>query len=116
MKFALENDLDYAFSYFDLTKTPDVLGHFGRVFDPSNPTHTTSVVLVKTELAKEVGYKPPQEGCAVSNEDMHFTLGCVAAGAKIGHLPEQTWWWRWDRIPGDPLGRLTNTSGLPTRW
>jgi hypothetical protein len=98
---------DYVFSYWDTSRSWDVLGHFGKVFDPSNPHHTTMTVLCRTELAQAVGFTPPAEGDIAGGEDWRFELGCVAAGARIVHLPEQSWYWRHhDR----------NTSGQPENW
>lgn len=107
---AAYTDADYVFSWFVLGSmcgNVDRLGHFGREFDPANPHHTTMTVLVKTELAQAVGFTPPEDKARVGGEDWRFTLGCVAAGAKIVHLPERTW--TYSCLPG-------NTSGLPDRW
>lgn len=106
---------DYAFSYFDLgvncagaDSGYDPLGNFGKVFDPANPHHTTMNVLVRTELAQQVGFTPPPtDHELVGGEDWRFTLGCVEAGAKIVHLPERTW--RYNCYTG-------GTLGLPARW
>jgi hypothetical protein len=103
----IECDADYVFSYWDLTRSGDVLGHFGRSFDPVDPHHTTMNVIVRTELAKQVGFTPPGAGDVASGEDWRFILGCVATGAKIIHLPEQTWYWR---------HHSRNTSGQPHNW
>lgn len=105
---AVDTGADYVFSYWDLTRSGDVLGHFGREFNPADPTHTTMCVLVRTELAKTVGFTPPDPADENSGEDWRFTLDCVAQGAKIVHLPEQTWYWRHHQ-PG-------NTSGQPHNW
>jgi hypothetical protein len=104
---AHETGADYVFSYFDTTKTPDVLGLFGRPFDPADPTHTTMTVLVRTELAQQIHFTPREPEHYVGGEDWRFTLGCVAAGAKIVHLPEQTWFWS---------HHGGNTSGREDRW
>jgi glycosyltransferase involved in cell wall biosynthesis len=103
----IEEDADYVFSYWDLTRTPDILGHFGRVFDPEDPYHTTMTVLVKRELAQSVGFNPREPHHEVGGEDWRFTLGCVAAGAKIVHVPIQSWYWR---------HHGANTSGREDRW
>lgn len=102
---------DYVFSWFDTRychRHRDPLGHFGKVFDPAAPHHTTTTVVVRTELARRVGFTPPAPEDTVGGEDWRFTLDCVAAGARIVHLPERTWYWHHDRGGG--------TSGLPTRW
>lgn len=106
-EYAKETGASYCFSYWDTNVTPDILGHFGRVFDPKNPTHTTMTVLVRTELAQSVRFTPREEHHEAGGEDWRFTLGCVAAGAKIVHLPEQTWIWR---------HHGANTSGREDRW
>lgn len=111
---------DYVYSYWDTTITPNYFGdpaklhpptehygHYGREFDPANPTDTTSTILVRTELACLVPYRPWNGTDTVSNEDHWFMIGCRDAGAKIVHLPEQTW--RWGHHPG-------NTAGRPDRW
>lgn len=115
---------DYVFSYFDVIdelgrrRAVDPLGLFGRVFDPSAPHQTTITVLVRTELAQAVGFRAPTPGGMVdgqvAGEDWEFTLGCVAAGARVVHVPRRTWGWR-HHGPGAP-GRPGNTSGLGTRW
>jgi glycosyltransferase involved in cell wall biosynthesis len=107
VKCLLENEASYCFSYWDTTRSADVLGHFGRTFDSKNPHHTTMNVLCKTELAQSVGFTRRPEGDVAGGEDWRFTLGCVEAGAKIVHLPEQTWYWR---------HHGGNTSGREDRW
>lgn len=106
-----DHDADFVFSWFESAPNPgfDPLGYFGRPFDPANPHLTTSTILVKTDLAREVGYDhPPEEGWAVAQDDWLFVLGCVKAGARIVHLPERTWrWW---------VGDHSHTSGRPERW
>jgi hypothetical protein len=84
-----------------------VRGLFGRPFDPADPTHTTMTVLVRTELAQQIHFTPREPEHYVGGEDWRFTLGCVAAGAKIVHLPEQTWFWS---------HHGGNTSGREDRW
>jgi hypothetical protein len=112
---------DYVFSWFDDRYCSDVLGNFGKPFDPAWPHATTSTILVRAELAKKVGYSPPEQGDANGGEDWRFTLDCVAAGARIFHVAERTWYWVWHADPRDPDGRveapnghaLANTSGRP---
>jgi hypothetical protein len=99
---------DYVFSWFALginCGSIDRLGHFGRPFDPEHPHPTTMTVLVRTELAQRVGFTPPEVGARQGGEDWRFTLGCVAAGAKIVHLPRRTWVYHC--FPG-------GTHGMPT--
>lgn len=115
---------DYVFSYFDVIdsvgrrQSVDPLGLFGHAFDPDRPTQTTMTTLVRTELAQAVGFEAPTPGemidGQVAGEDWRFTLSCVAAGARIVHVPRRTWGWRhWGR--GGP-GLPGNTSGRSDRW
>jgi hypothetical protein len=113
---------DYVFSYYTvmddrggLHPENDPLGHFGRVFDPVNPTQTTITILVRTELAKLYPFHDATTDVPAgsdgkrlnSGEDWAFTLDCVEAGAKIVHVPMRTWLWR---------HHAANTSGLPEAW
>ncbi len=109
MDHAAKTGADYVFSYFDTweSKSIDPLRVFGKPFDNANPHHTTMTILVRTELAKSVGFTPPSPGDLVGGEDWRFTLGCVERNAKIVHLPKYTWVWYWS---------YTNTSGMPDRW
>lgn len=115
-------DADYVFSYYTVMDAqgllcPDVdpLGHFGRPFDPSDPTQTTITILVRTELLRAHPFHEPTEDVPLgadgerlnSGEDWAFTLDCAKAGAKIVHVPMRTWLWR---------HHAGNTSGLPSRW
>jgi len=100
---AVETGADYLYSWFH---GPDPFPqHFGREFDPADPVETTSVILIRTELAREVGYAKIPERLYNTGEDFRLTLGCVALGAKIVHVPRRTWVWH--------VGNW-NTSGLPT--
>jgi glycosyltransferase involved in cell wall biosynthesis len=83
-------------------------GHYLNEFDPNDPIETTITVLVRTELAKQVGFRPLDRGQINTGEDRAFTLDCLAAGAKIVHLRRFTWWWRHHWLPGGGKG---NTSG-----
>jgi hypothetical protein len=109
---AAAHDADYVFTWFDGDRG-DHLGHFGKPFDPAAPHHTTMCVVVRAELARQVGFTPPPQRDAQgrppahAGEDWRFITGCVAAGAKIIHVPQRTWRYRMD-------GR--NTSGLPWNW
>jgi hypothetical protein len=122
MDAAQESGADYVYSYYtvagpDGTLTPhvDPLQHFGRTFDPAHPHQTTITVLVRTELAQQVGFQDPPEGALIDGqcygEDFGWTVGCVAAGAKVLHVPQRTW--IWNHHNGSGTG---NTSGLATRW
>lgn len=77
-------------------------------WDNDNPRATTITTLVKTELAKEIGFvHDRRDNPNVSDEDWQFTMGCVKAGAKISHLVKHTWLWHHG---------TGNTSGWPDRW
>lgn len=102
---------DYVFSWF-MDTHEDPLGNFGKPYDVENPTQTTVTTLVRTDLAQEVGFKIFQDGESEiagqhAGEDWFFTLGCIAKGARVVHVPERTWHWTWHR---------GNTSGMPNRW
>lgn len=123
---AVEDGADYAWSYYELIGSSGesygdedpILGHFGRQFDPANPHQTTITVLVRTEIAQSVGFRPPPGLGSVDGqrygEDFAFTLGCLSAGARFCHVPARTWYWH-HHGRGEP-GMIGNTSGLPDRW
>ena len=108
---------DYVFSYYmvhfpDGKPWPqnDPLGHFGKQFNPQAPHQTTITTLVRTELAKKIGFFDPPEGAEIGGhrggEDWFFTVGCAEAGAKIVHVPRRTWAW---------VHHGANSSGIPGR-
>jgi glycosyltransferase involved in cell wall biosynthesis len=108
---------DYLFSYYmvhfpDGKPWPqnDPLGHFGRSFNPLKPHQTTITTLVRTDLAKKIGFHEPPPDSVVGGhrggEDWHFTVGCAEAGAKIVHVPRRTWAW---------VHHGANSSGIPGR-
>lgn len=108
-RLVLENGADYAYSWFD-GNDPFPM-HRGKQMDPADPHHTTMTVLVRTELAKAIGFaNHPDANETWTGEDWRFELGCLAAGAKFIGTGEVTWHYR---VHGGPGG---NTSGLPTRW
>lgn len=85
------------------------LTHFTNDWDPENPIETTITTLVRTELAKEVGFQALDRGEANSGEDRYFTIGCMNAGAKISHLKRKTWLWSHHWLANERMG---NTSGI----
>ncbi|MEV6504780.1 glycosyltransferase [Streptomyces sp. NPDC051642] len=106
---------DYVFSYYmvhfpDGKPWPanDPLGHFGKPFNPAAPHQTTITTLVRTDLAKAVGFHEPPPDSIVGGhrggEDWHFTIGCVDAGAKFYHVARRSWGWTHHR---------GNSSGIP---
>lgn len=104
---AKETGADYVYPWFRVVGGSDPFPmFFGRPFDPSTPNSTTITILVRTELAKQVGFAR-DPNVQVSGEDFQFTLGCIAAGAKIVHLPRRSW--TWHHHGGG------NTSGRPDR-
>ena len=126
MKHAQETGADFVYSWFKVLQqfangTTQILEHdpvfpithYLNPFDPKDPIETTITVLVRTELAKQVGYKALDRGHdSNSGEDRHFTMGCLEAGAKISHLVRKSWLWRHHQLPN---GQPGNTSGLPTK-
>lgn len=107
MRVATETDSVWVFSYFH---GPDPLGHFGRPFNPCTPHHTTMGVLERTDLAKEVGFPPSEQGSNFSNEDWAHITGFARLACerdlKMTHLAERTWTYHQGH---------GNSSGLPTR-
>lgn len=103
---AAETGADYVYPWFRVRGGSDPFPmFFGKPFDPSAPNSTTITVLVRTELARQVGFIQDL-AVQVGGEDFLFTLGCIEAGAKIVHLPRRSWtWWHGPQ----------NSSGLPDR-
>lgn len=101
-----EHDADYAYSWFNgMQPLPYQLR--GKRFDPRNPHHTTITVLVRTELAQDVGFTSPSDPTVVvGNEDWRFITECVRHGARFVGTGEITWHFR----------RGQNTGGMPHRW
>lgn len=112
---ARETNADYVYSWFWTVPNgcdPFPSHHFTNEFNPADPIQTTITVLVRTELAKAVGFtSQDDEGRLIGGqrwgEDYEFTLGCLRAGGVISHLPKRTWYWHHDS---------GNTSGRPDRW
>ena len=101
-----ETGADYVYPWFRVVGGSDPFPmFFGRPFDPTCPNSTTITILVRTELAKTVNFAR-DPAVQVSGEDFQFTLGCIAAGAKIVHLPVRSWTW---------FHHNGNTSGIPVR-
>jgi Glycosyl transferase family 2 len=114
-RHATDSGADFVYSWFKiLTKDGRILEddpifpltHYMNPWDPQDPIETTITTLVRSELAKQVGFEALDRGEMNSGEDRRFTIGCMEAGAKISHLVRKTWLWRHH---GD------NTSGLPTK-
>lgn len=103
---------DYVYPWFRVQGGRDPFPmFFGKPWDDAHPHHTTITVLVRTGLARKVGFKAPDPATVTGpegnwGEDWHFTLGCMNAGAQIVHLPRVSWTW---------FHHGANTSGLPGR-
>ncbi|MFC8447682.1 glycosyltransferase family 2 protein [Kitasatospora sp. NPDC057223] len=109
MACAQDAGADYVYAwYVPVGFGSDPLPHFGKVFDPEHPTQTTITTLVRTELAQAVGFREPPPGATINGErygeDFQFTVECIAAGARIIHLPRRTWLWN---------AHGANSSGQP---
>lgn len=106
---ALETGADFVYSWFDVIGGTDPFPptHFTNDFDPADPIETTITTFVRRELAQQIGFQRLNRGEMNSGEDRFFTMGVLAAGGKISHLKERTWYWHHDS---------NNTSGLPSRW
>lgn len=103
---AEQTKADYVYPWFRVQGGTDPFPmFFGKPFDPAAPNSTTITILVRTELAKEVGFAR-DPAVQVSGEDFQFTLGCINAGAKIVHLPRRSWTWH---------HHGANTSGISGR-
>lgn len=103
---AKESGADYVYPWFRVVGGTDPFPMFyGKPFDPDAPNSTTITILVRTELAKTVGFVADPT-VQVAGEDFLFTKGCIAAGAKIVHLPRRSWTWHHG---------AHNSSGLPDR-
>jgi glycosyltransferase involved in cell wall biosynthesis len=110
---AVATGAEFVYSWFEVVggTDPFPVTHFTNPFDPQNPIETTVTTLVRTDLAKDIGFKSLDRGEMNTGEDYRFTLEAVRLGANIQHLVEKTWWWRHH---GDGKAR-GNTSGLPTK-
>jgi len=85
---AKETDADYVYSWFRVHGGSDPFPQFfGKPWSNDQPHCTTITILIKTKLAREIGFVD------VPEDDWHFTLRCVARGLKIVHHPEKTWTW-----------------------
>jgi hypothetical protein len=108
---AADTAADYVYPWFRVVGGTDPFPmFFGRPWDNEQPHQTTITILVRTELAQQIGFHTPPPDSMIGGqrggEDWHFTLGCLAAGAKIVHHPERTWTWH---------HHGKNTSGEPNR-
>jgi len=103
---AADTGADYVYPWFRVKGGRDPFPMFyGKPFDPEAPNSTTITVLVRTGLARSVGFSAGPK-MQVGGEDFRFTKDCVAAGARIVHLPRVSWTWHHHGF---------NSSGLPGR-
>lgn len=90
---------DYVFSDFRVPEQPhfDLASFCWGDWDGMHPLQTTITVLVRTELAQQVGFTEPPPGATIgpdrAGEDLGFTIGCAEAGARIHHVRRVTWLW-----------------------
>jgi len=115
LRHAEDTAADFVYSWFKVeTNAGTILEedpifpatHFTNPFDPNDPIETTITTLVRTGVAKSVGFKALDRGQVNTGEDRYFTLGCLNAGVTISHLVKKTWIWAHHGM---------NTSGLPTK-
>lgn len=109
MGHALETGADFVYSGHETIPaghSPLPYTHFTKPWNPDDPIETTVTVLVRTAIAKQVGYHALNRGEMNTGEDFNFLLGCRDLGAIISCLPEKTWFY-------DIRGQ--NTSGMPGR-
>lgn len=112
---AVAHQADYVYSWFETSPPgcdPFPIGHYLEPWRDEIPRQTTVTTLVRTELAREVGFAAFTENGELVDgqrwgEDWSFTLGCLEKGAKIHHVVAKTWYWHHDS---------GNTSGRPDRW
>lgn len=98
---AEQTEADYVYPWFRVRGGRDPFPMFyGRPWDNAHPHATTITILVRTELAQQVGFQN------VPGEDFAFTKACIVAGAKIVHHPARTWTW---------VHHGHNSSGRPDR-
>lgn len=111
MKTAQDTGADFVYSGFETLPPGNRIfpeTHFTNDFNPADPIETTVTVLVRTAIAKQVGYSTLDRGEANSGEDFKFMLGCLALGARIVNAKRKTWYY-------DVGSQGQNTSGLPGR-
>jgi glycosyltransferase involved in cell wall biosynthesis len=131
-----DTDADLLFAWFDVEGGTDPFPElFGRPWRNEDDWHpTTSVVLVRAALAREIGgwrsWTPdlaepdpkfgtypvtdlePDENGHKPGEDVFFVKRIARAGGKIVHVPRRTW--RWNHHVGQAGN--PHTMGLPSRW
>lgn len=104
---ANDHDADYAHSWWSGNQVFPEHTHRGRRMGNPADHHTTMNVLVRTDLARDIGFQPHPDAVGEGAEDWLFTVRCVEAGAKFVSVPDITWHYTADGH---------NTSGLASRW
>lgn len=93
MQTAAGTGAQFVFPFFDAPHPP--FDHFGIPFNPATPYHTTITFLVRTELARRVGFNSDAAVPGYANDDWaHITGLCqIMAAEQIGAvaLAERTW-------------------------
>lgn len=107
----VNHEADMAYSWFNTVPhggDPFPAWFADAPWNADEPRHTTIVMLVRTRLAQEIGFTPPDAGDPFGNEDWRFILELNRRG-KIVHAPQRTWLW----YHNNPH---RNTSGRPDKW
>lgn len=109
LNHARQTEADYVYSWFFPVgmKDPFPSTHYTEPFNPDDPIETTGTILVRTDLARTLGYERHPRGGWNTGEDYWMLERVVAAGGKVSHLVERTWRYHFH-------GK--NTSGMPDRW
>lgn len=102
-----ETGADLVFPYFDVVGGSDPFPKWfeNAPWDPEAPRMFPITVMLRTELAQSLDFRPPEER-PLDGEDWDYWKGLLAMGAVFSHCPQRTWKWVHGR----------NTSGKPDRW
>ena|SRR5688500_8689516 len=110
MGHALETGADFVYSGHETLpfpgNSPLPYTHYTKPWNAADPIETTVTVLVRTAIAKQIGYQALDRGEANTGEDFRFTLEASRLGAIISCYPHKTWFY-------DISGQ--NTSGKPNK-
>lgn len=106
MQVATATGAQFVFPYFDAPSPP--FDHFGIPFDPATPYHTTITFLIRTDLARRVGFSTDAAIPGYANDDWAHILGVCKIMADEGipavALAERTWYYHMDGL---------NSCGVP---
>ncbi len=98
------HEADVAYTWFD-GNNPFPM-HRGREWNPKEPHHITMTLVVRTELAQDIGFALDHpEGWTLPQEDWRMIVGLNNLGARFIGTGDITWHYTVDG---------GNTSGLPT--